>query len=105
MNRIALLMSLLAAAAALGACAHPSTTHPPAPSAASDCGRLSAGIAQTERTRHAIVVEQRDAWKSAVPSLIAARYFGDSSAISDAEARLVELKAEFSRQGCARQVG
>jgi hypothetical protein len=100
----------LTAAALVAACAHAPGAKPDAPptpsaDAAADCAALGTQIAQAELGQRAAHEQQRNAWKVVVPFAVAARYAGARRAGADADERLAELQAAFTRRGCDRVAG
>ncbi len=69
---------------------------------APNCSQLSAEIAKTEETRRTVLEKQKDAWKTIVPFVVAARYANSKSAVAQADKKLAKLHAEFSARGCDR---
>jgi hypothetical protein len=95
-NRLALLLGPLV----LAGCAATAPTRPDAATAVSDCNLLFAEIGEAEQAQRAAREKQETAWKAVVPFAIAGRYASGKSEASDAEERLAELRAAWSRQGC-----
>src|SRR5262245_38242786 len=91
------LVLLLLAAAGVAGCSHKPRG---AELAQRECAILESEMADAEAARRAAVDGQKNAWKAVLPVAAAARYTSHASAISAADRRLRELRAEFDRMSC-----
>lgn len=95
----------LVAAASIAGCASAPETAPPATHSALDCSQIEAQIGAAEQARQAALEKEQDAWKVVIPFAVAARYASSKAAVSEADERLAQLRAESTRRGCARHDG
>lgn len=95
-------MALIVTPALLAGCASiPRSPTPLAAIADLDCDGLAQEQALSERTREAAQRARGGAWKAMLPVAVAVRYASAQSALSDAEQRLQQVRAQRDARQCA----
>lgn len=95
-------MALIVTPALLAGCASiPRSQTALADIAGLDCDGLAREQAVSERTREAAQRARGGAWKAMLPVAVAVRYASARSALSDAEQRLQQVRAQREARQCA----